>query len=80
MQGLGNDYLYIEDLDPQNPFLKGDTKVIAQVCRKMSRRNFGVGSDGIALIQQSNQKEAHFKMRLFNADGSEGNSRIICNF
>ena len=36
----------------------------------MSDRHFGIGSDGIILIQDS--EAADLKMRMFNADGSEG--------
>ncbi len=62
MHGIGNDYLYINcmdgiDFDP------------AQVSIKLSDRHFGVGSDGIILICPSDS--ADFKMRIFNADGSE---------
>ena len=62
MQGAGNDYLYIDarSLDADWP----------QLSRSMSDRHFGVGSDGIILIQES--KVADLKMRMFNADGSEG--------
>ena len=63
MHGIGNDYLYINcmdgiDFDPES------------VSIKLSDRHFGVGSDGIILICPSDC--ADFKMRMFNADGSEG--------
>ncbi len=62
MQGLGNDYIYIDCLDkcPDN---------LASLSREMSDRHTGVGGDGIILILPSS--EADFKMRIFNADGSE---------
>lgn len=59
MQGLGNDYLYIYG-EPQNP---------EELSIKLSDRHFGAGSDGIILILPS--EIADFKMRIFNADGSE---------
>ncbi|MDD6011854.1 MAG: diaminopimelate epimerase [Oscillospiraceae bacterium] len=59
MHGLGNDYLYIYG-EIENP---------AEVSVKLSHRHFGIGSDGIILIAPS--KVADFKMRIFNADGSE---------
>ena len=59
MQGLGNDYLYFYGL-PENP---------SEVSKKLSDRHFGVGSDGMITIEPS--KIADFKMRIFNADGSE---------
>lgn len=37
---------------------------------KLSDRHFGVGGDGIVLILPSDK--ADFRMRMFNADGSEG--------
>lgn len=60
MQGLGNDYLYIYGEVPLN------AKDLAIKC---SDRHFGVGSDGLIFISPS--KVADFKMRIFNADGSE---------
>lgn len=62
MHGCGNDYIYINgfEIDVVNP---------AELAIKMSNRNFGVGSDGIVLILPS--EKADFRMRMFNADGSE---------
>lgn len=59
MQGLGNDYIYIYG-EPENP---------EELSIKLSERHFGIGSDGIVLISPSDK--ADFKMRIFNADGSE---------
>ena len=63
MQGLGNDYIYI------NGF-KEDIKNPAELSIRLSERHFGVGSDGIIIILPSDV--ADFRMRMFNADGSEG--------
>ena len=60
MHGLGNDYLYIYGEAPENVF---------SLAIKYSDRHFGVGSDGLIFISPS--KIADFKMRIFNADGSE---------
>ena len=60
MHGLGNDYLYFYDEAPAN---------VADLSRKLSDRHFGVGSDGLIYITRS--ETADFKMRIFNADGSE---------
>jgi len=62
MHGCGNDYVYINCFEEkvENP---------AELAVKMSNRNFGVGSDGIILICPDD--EADFRMRMFNADGSE---------
>ena len=59
MQGLGNDYLYFWG-EIENP---------EEVSRRLSDRHFGAGSDGIILISPS--ERADFRMRIFNADGSE---------
>ncbi len=61
MHGLGNDYLYVYCQEvPEN---------IEQLAITYSDRHFGAGSDGIICILPSNV--ADFKMRIFNADGSE---------
>lgn len=60
MHGLGNDYLYVYDEVPEN---------IVNLSVKYSDRHFGVGSDGMIFICHSDV--ADFKMRIFNADGSE---------
>ena len=60
MQGLGNDYLYVYGEVPEN---------IVKLCKKLSDRHFGAGSDGMIYISPSSV--ADFKMRIFNADGSE---------
>ena len=62
MQGLGNDYIYVNCLEESVT----DAPALA---RKISDRHFGVGSDGLVLILPC--EEADFRMRMFNADGSE---------
>ena len=59
MQGLGNDYLYVYG-EPQSP---------ESLSVKLSDRHFGPGSDGMIWISPS--PLADFRMRIFNADGSE---------
>ena len=61
MHGLGNDYLYVYGEVPEN---------IIELSKRLSDRHFGVGSDGMIYISPS--ETADFKMRIFNADGSEG--------
>ncbi|WP_040197018.1 diaminopimelate epimerase [Candidatus Soleaferrea massiliensis] len=63
MHGLGNDYVYVNCLENtlDDP---------ARFSVFVSRRHFCVGSDGLVLILPSDT--ADFKMRMFNADGSEG--------
>lgn len=60
MHGLGNDYLYVYGEVPDN---------IAELSKTLSDRHFGAGSDGMIYISPSSS--ADFKMRIFNADGSE---------
>ncbi len=60
MHGLGNDYLYVFGEVP------ADIKAISI---RLSDRHFGAGSDGMIYISRS--ACADFKMRIFNADGSE---------
>ena len=64
MQGLGNDYVYIE-------CVTSDLRVqdIASLAQFVSDRHFGIGSDGLILICKSDV--ADFKMRMFNSDGTE---------
>ena len=65
MHGAGNDYIYIncfeEDIVPEEMI----DDIIA-----MSDRHKGIGSDGVIFIMPS--KVADARMRMFNADGSEG--------
>ncbi|WP_276746934.1 diaminopimelate epimerase [Ruminococcus champanellensis] len=62
MQGIGNDYIYVNCFEEQvvNP---------EQLSVRLSDRRFGIGGDGLILIMPS--QIADFKMRIFNADGSE---------
>ncbi|MCR4777315.1 MAG: diaminopimelate epimerase [Lachnospiraceae bacterium] len=62
MQGCGNDYVYV-DCTRGIPFDPVKTAI------KVSNRNFGIGSDGLILICASDK--ADFRMRMYNADGSE---------
>ncbi len=63
MHGIGNDYIYVNTFDEA----VADPPALAVA---MSRPHFGVGADGLVLIGASNA--ADFDMRMFNADGSEG--------
>jgi diaminopimelate epimerase len=62
MHGLGNDYIYVNCCDQKikNP---------AELAPIVSNRHFGIGADGLVLIEPS--KKADVRMRIFNADGSE---------
>jgi len=63
MHGAGNDYIYFNCLDTELSDPAG-------VARALSPRRHAVGADGIVLICKSSVADA--KMRMFNADGSEG--------
>lgn len=62
MQGLGNDYVYIDAI---NQKIENESSL----AKFVSNRHFGIGSDGLILICKSDS--ADFKMRMFNSDGSE---------
>ncbi len=61
MHGAGNDFVLIETEDED----RGWPKLATAVCN----RHFGIGADGLLLLLPSDK--AHFRMRIFNADGSE---------
>lgn len=63
MHGLGNDYVYV------NCFEEKVTEP-EKVSRFVSDRHFGIGADGLILIQPSDK--ADFEMAMYNADGSRG--------
>lgn len=61
-QGTGNDFIIIDDRDDSFP---KDDQLIKQLCD----RKFGIGSDGLILIQES--KESDFYMDFYNPDASK---------
>jgi diaminopimelate epimerase len=63
MQGLGNDYVYIDCFAEPTP---ADPAALAP---RIADRHFGVGGDGLVLVMPSAVAAA--RMRMFNADGSE---------
>ncbi|MBI4576651.1 MAG: diaminopimelate epimerase [Planctomycetes bacterium] len=63
MQGCGNDYVYVDGFQER----VDDPPALA---RSMSDRHYGVGADGLILLVPSDR--ADLGMRMFNADGSEG--------
>ncbi len=65
MHSAGNDYVYIDGFKKRMPQL--DCSALA---RWVSDRHRGVGSDGLIVLLPS--ERADFRMRIFNADGSEG--------
>lgn len=63
MHGAGNDYIYLDGMEN----CPDDLNALSIA---MSDRHKGVGSDGLVVIMPS--EVADFRMRMFNADGSEG--------
>lgn len=63
-QGTGNDFVLIDNRSLQ---FKNDTKII----KKMCDRRFGIGADGLILLENSSLDLCDFKMVYFNADGNE---------
>ena len=64
MHGAGNDYIYVDAR-------KGKEKIEepSSLAIEISDRHFGIGSDGLVLVMDS--EIADYRMRMFNADGSE---------
>lgn len=65
MQGLGNDFILIND---------SEQKIIEneiQIAKKVCDRRFGVGADGLVIVRES--KYGHKKMIIINSDGSRAN-------
>ena len=67
LHGAGNDYIYV---DARGAVERGVSRDWSEVARRISDRHFGIGSDGLILLHESDVADA--KMQMFNADGSEG--------
>lgn len=62
MHGIGNDYIFVD--------ARNQTENWPELSQVISDRHFGIGSDGLILIHDSDK--ADLRMQMFNADGSEG--------
>ena len=62
MQGLGNDYIYVNCFSEQ-------VENINETAKILSDRHFGIGSDGLVLIKPS--EIADFRMDMYNSDGTQ---------
>ena len=63
LQTCGNDYIFLENFD-------GAITCPESLCITFCDRHYGIGADGIILMEHSAKADA--KMRMFNSDGSEG--------
>ena len=63
MEGLGNDYIYLD-------CLAGEPEDLPGLAVRLSDRHFGVGADGLICIKPG--RTGDFTMEMYNADGSRG--------
>ena len=61
LQATGNDFILVDGRDMERYW--------AKLAQAMCQRRFGVGADGLLLVERANV--ADLKMRVFNPDGSE---------
>ncbi len=75
--GYGNDYIVFEVGELKrtgwsNDFVRfGDVGPFADFVRRVCHRHYGAGADGVAVVESLVGGEADFRLRIFNADGSE---------
>ena len=65
MVGAGNDFIILDFRIPSSVFRIPLSEIVPSLCE----RRTGIGADGVLVLEKS--KKADFKMRIFNADGSE---------
>jgi diaminopimelate epimerase len=66
MHGLGNDFILIDCRDDASGVR---SEKLGELSRRLCHRRFGIGADQVLLLY--NSEKADFRMRIFNADGSE---------
>lgn len=66
MHGLGNDFVLIDCREQPFPLTEGE---VGDISRRLCDRRYGIGADQVLLLCPS--ENADFRMRIFNADGSE---------
>jgi len=64
MQGLGNDFIVINNI-------KGDISLSSEEIKKLANRRFGIGFDQLLMIESTSKAKIDFKYIIFNADGLE---------
>ena len=67
MHSLGNDYIVIDEYQG----IKVEEDFKGEFSRRVCRRGFSVGADGVIFIQRPEDKRCDVKFRIFNSDGSE---------
>ena len=68
LHGIGNDYIYLNGFE--SDFTPPDDP--AELSRRLADRHYGIGGDGLILVLPPDDGvDAQFKIRIFNADGSE---------
>jgi len=67
MHSLGNDYIVIDEYHG----IKVEEDFKGEFSRRVCRRGFSVGADGVIFIQRPEDKRCDVKFRIFNSDGSE---------
>lgn len=67
MNGAGNDFVVID-----NRFFHFSDEELSDMARRLCRRRFGIGADGILAFSPPQDEGHHYRMRYVNADGSIG--------
>ena len=68
--GFGNDYIVIEAKDLALAGITASAE-LGNFARRICKRHYGAGADGIAIVSPSELEGADFHVRIFNPDGSE---------
>lgn len=69
MEGCGNDFLVLDQR--RESTMSRSATDLAAAARVLCHRHFGVGADGLLVVDEAQREEAVARMRVFNADGSE---------
>ncbi len=64
-EGTGNDFIVVDDRGGRFP--SSDLDLVRRLCD----RHFGIGSDGLILVQRPREQDTHFHMEFFNPDASQ---------
>lgn len=67
MHGAGNDFVVLDALETPLPAVFD----FARAAQKLCTRHFGVGGDGLLLLEAAGTSPAQVRMRMWNPDGSE---------